>query len=299
MCDSECNPTFILLCYIKFPPIIIEILLTILSITGEMIVYCGLSRMFFHEKTKIIKMLWNSNAIILSFIILINIFLVIFRCFHQIYNKLFTLSYSLSVVEIIFSFVGIFINLSIIVFVIYLIYNPKKYKHPIITNEEFFFVKISLTALLFFWINILLMSLTDNLLIELKISDSYSEYSKAIDDENNFTNKINKKNGHEESYNNSNKSTDKSSDDKNNNNVNIMVQVNNNINGSNNNYDNNGNDKATHGEFENNNLNKKINNVMINDMLDNMKSSVMSANRLIENGNKMNKNLQENEEIKI
>ncbi len=38
---------------------------------------------------------------------------------------------------------------------------------------------------------------------------------------------------------------------------------------------------------------------MNNIMIDNMKSSVMSANRLIENDNEMNKNLGENEEIKI
>ena len=295
MSNSECNQNFILLCYVKFPPIIIEILLTIISIIGEILIYCGLSQMFFHERTKIIKVLWGSNNVLFSVIILINFLLIIFRCFHQVYNKLFSLSYSLSVVEIIISFIGIFIDLIIIIFIVYLIYTPSKYKYLIITNKEFFFAKISLTSLIFIWINILLMTLTDNLLIEIKISDSYSNYSKAIDDENNFFNKMNKKNKHKENDSNSNKSTEKSSDDKKNNNENIMVQVNNNINKSKNSDGNNVSNKAVNGEIDNNNLNNNMNNIMI----DNMKSSVMSANRLIENGNEMNKNLEENEEIKI
>ena len=110
MSNSECNSTFVLLCYVKFPPIIIEILLLIVSIVGEILIYCGLSQMFLHEKTKSIKMLWGSNIIFFSFIILSNFLLIIFRCFHLIYNKLFTWSYALSVVEIIISFIGIFIK---------------------------------------------------------------------------------------------------------------------------------------------------------------------------------------------
>ena len=297
MSNNECNSTFILLCYIKFPPLMIEILLPILSIIGNILIYGGLSKMFCHEKTKFIKILWGSNIVFFSFIILINFLLIIFRCFHQIYNKLFSWSYALSVVEIIISFISIFIDLIIIVFFVYLIYTPSKIKYLILSNEEFSFAKISLSALLFIWINILLMTLTDNLLIELKIYGSYSEYSKAIDDENNFFNKMNKKNKNEENDSNSNKSTDKSSEDKKNNNANIMVQVNNNINNNNNNNcdGNNANDKDVNGEVDNNNLNTEMNNIMI----DNMKSSVMSANRLIENDNEMNKNLEENEEIKI
>ena len=299
MSNCECNSTFILLCYIKFPPIIIEILLPILSIIGNILIYSGLSKLFCHEKTKIIKILWSFNIVFFCFIILINFLLIIFRCFHQIYNKLFSWSYALSVVEIIISFIGIFIDLIIIVFFVYLIYTPSKIKYLILTKEEFSFAKISLTALLFIWINILLMTLTDNLLIELKIYGSYSEYSKAIDDENNFCNKMNKKNKNEENDNISNKSTDKSSEDKKHNNANIMVQVNNNINNKNNNNNNcdgnNANDKDVNVEIDNNNINHEMNNIMI----DNMKSSVMSANRLIENDNEMNKNLEENEEIKI
>ena len=290
MSNSECNSKFVLLCYVKFSPIIIENLLLILSIVGEILIYYGLSQMFFHEKTKIIKMLWGFNFIFFSFIILSNFLLIIFRCFHQIYNKLFSWSYALSVVEIIISFISIFIDLIIIVFIVYLIYTPSKYKYLILTNKEFFFAKIFLTALLFIWINILLMTLTDNLLIEIKISDSYSNYSKAIDDENNYFNKMNKKNKHEE-----NDSTEKSSDDKKNNNENIMVQVNNNVNKNKSSNGNNVSNKAVNCEIDNNNLNNDMNNIMI----DNMKSSVMSANRLIENGNEMNKNLEENEEIKI
>ena len=295
MSNNECNSTFILLCYVKFPPIIIEILLTILSIFGEILIYCGLSKMFFHEKTKILKMLWSYNIIFFSFIILSNFLLIIFRCFHQIYNKLFSWSYALSVVEIIISFICIFIDLIIIIFIIFLIYTPSKYKYPIITNEEFFFAKISLSALLFIWINILLMTLTDNLLIEIKISDSYSDYSKAIDDENNFFNKMSKKIKHEENESASNKSTDKSSEDKKNNNSNIIVQVNNSINKNNNSEEKTVNGKDVNGKIDN----KNINNEMNNNMIDKLKSSVMSANRLIENGNEMNKNLEENEEIKI
>ena len=203
--------------------------------------------------------------------------------------------------EIIISTVNLILNLIYDTFVIQEIINI------VLTRKEWFFTKIILSIILFILINILLMNVTDNFLISLKINGSYCQYEMAIEAENN----INKK---KEENDNNEGSTDESSGNNSNNNNNKRMNTSvfnvNNIENSNNvnkkiNLNNiNENNVSI---LVNNNLNKsnliENNNEMNNNVgvvVKDMKSSVLSTVRLIknDNDNDMNKNLGENEEVK-
>ena len=80
-----------------------------------------------------------------------------------------------------------------------------------ITPDEQLNTKIILPNILFIWFNFLLMSLTDNLLINLKINGSYHNYELAIEDNRQF---IESQNRH--SRNNQKEQTIQTSDSKHN-----------------------------------------------------------------------------------
>ena len=107
-------------------------------------------------------------------------------------KTLYLWSYSLSIIEIYISLFGLITSLiddSLIItnirnYDILSKINSKKY--PMITPDEQLNTKIILPIILFIWFNFLLMSLTDNLLINLKINGSYHNYELAIEDNRQF-----------------------------------------------------------------------------------------------------------------
>ena len=62
-----------------------------------------------------------------------------------------------------------------------------------ITSIEWLTTKMILFIIIFIWANILLMTITDNFLINLKIEASYHDYELALEEEKKFTDKQNKK----------------------------------------------------------------------------------------------------------
>ena len=147
--------------------------------------------------------------------------------------KLYLWGYGLSIIEIYISLFGLVTNLindSLI------ITNIKNYdilskrnaeKYPMITPDEKLNIKIILPIILFIWLNFLLMALTDNILINLRINDSYHRYELAIEE-----NRIFESQRHHEDNNQNNQtyeSNNGSQNTQNNGEFNITV-MNNNIN---------------------------------------------------------------------
>jgi len=303
-CDN-CNSTYILLCYIKFPPMLIEISTSILSLIGGVLIYYGLYEIPFHSIDKYFKLLFTMNIPFFILLMITNILFIFFRYFDKINNEFNLWCYYISMSEIIISTVNLILNLIYDTFVIQEIINI------VLTRKEWLFTKIILSLILFILINILLMNVTDNFLISLKINGSYCQYEMAIEAENN----INKK---KEENDNNEGSTDESSGNTSNNNNNKRVStsainVNDIISNSNNDHikiDLNNLNNINENNVSilvNNNLNKsnliENNNEMNNNVgvvVKDMKSSVLSTVRLIknDNDNDMNKNLGENEEVK-
>lgn len=303
-CDN-CNSTYILLCYIKFPPMLIEITTSILSIIGGILIYYGLSEIPFHSIDKYFKLLFTMNIPFFILLMIINILFIFFRYFDKINNEFNLWCYYISMCEIIFSTINLILNLIYDTFVIQEIINI------VLTRKEWFFTKIILSIILFILINILLMNVTDNFLISLKINGSYCQYELAIEAEN----KINKKKEENDtnegstdessgnsSNNNNNKRMSTSfvnvNNIENSNNVNIKINLNN-LNNLNNINENNV-SILVNNNLNKSNLNENNNEMNNNVVVKDIKSSVLSTIRLIknDNDNNMNENLRENEEIK-
>lgn len=296
-CDN-CNSTYILLCYIAFPPMLIEISSSILSIIGGATIYYGLSGIPFHSIDKIYKAVFIMNIPFFIILILINILFIFFRAFDKINNEFNLWCYYISMIEMIFSTIILFINLIYDSFII------KEIIDIVLTRKEWLFTKIILSIIPFILINILLMNVADNLLISLKINGSYRQYELAIEAENKQNNNnaersTDESSGNSSNINNNNRirmdTSGANVNDIGNNNKNINLNVNaNNINEVGKNcisIDNNNN-------LNKENLNENNNEMNNNNIIVDIKSSVMSANRLIQDDNNMNENLGENEEIK-
>lgn len=296
-CDN-CNSTYILLCYIAFPPMLIEISSSILSIIGGATIYYGLSGIPFHSIDKIYKAVFIMNIPFFIILILINILFIFFRAFDKINNEFNLWCYYISMIEMIFSTIILFINLIYDSFII------KEIIDIVLTRKEWLFTKIILSIIPFILINILLMNVADNLLISLKINGSYRQYELAIEAENKQNNNnaersTDESSGNSSNINNNNRirmdTSGANVNDIGNNNKNINLNVNaNNINEVGKNcisIDNNNN-------LNKENLNENNNEMNNNNIIVDIKSSVMSANRLIQDDNNMNENLGENEEVK-
>ena len=296
-CDN-CNSTYILLCYIAFPPMLIEISSSILSIIGGATIYYGLSGIPFHSIDKIYKAVFIMNIPFFIILILINILFIFFRAFDKINNEFNLWCYYISMIEMILSTIILFINLIYDSFII------KEIIDIVLTRKEWLFTKIILSIIPFILINILLMNVADNLLISLKINGSYRQYELAIEAENKQNNNnaersTDESSGNSSNINNNNRirmdTSGANVNDIGNNNKNINLNVNaNNINEVGKNcisIDNNNN-------LNKENLNENNNEMNNNNIIVDIKSSVMSANRLIQDDNNMNENLGENEEVK-
>ena len=235
---ANCNSAYILLCYILISPLIIEIILFSLCILGLIITYFGLSKLPFYIDSKIYKIIFFINIPYFIMMIILNIIFLIFRYYDLMINELHLWGFGLSIVEIYIALFGIITNLLNDAMIISnmkyyneISKNIKSSKYPMITSKELLYTKIILPIILFFWINMLLMSLADNLLINLRVKGSYRLYELALKEERNSQNH---KNSPEEVDNNENQNSNEENEDNDNNNENE---------GNDNNNDENQNDK--------------------------------------------------------
>ena len=203
---SECDFTCLLLCYKRFSPLALELSSFIISFIGGIITYCGLLGIPFRIDSYIYKILFFINIPYFILIIVLNLLFMIFRHFDLIKNELYSWSYGLSIVEIYVTLFGIITNmlndamvLSNMGFYQTLSLRKKSDKYPMITPKEWLCTKIVFLVILLIWFNMLLMSLSDNLLINLKINDSYHMYELALKEEKNYNDN---KQEHEDSDNN-------------------------------------------------------------------------------------------------
>ena len=220
---ANCNSAYILLCYILISPLIIEIILFSLCILGLIITYFGLSKLPFYIDSKIYKIIFFINIPYFIMMIILNIIFLIFRYYDLMINELHLWGFGLSIVEIYIALFGIITNLLNDAMIISnmkyyneISKNIKSSKYPMITSKELLYTKIILPIILFFWINMLLMSLADNLLINLRVKGSYRLYELALKEERNNGN--NNNNSHEEGANNENQNTNEENEDIDNNN---------------------------------------------------------------------------------
>ena len=281
---NKCDMTYLLLCYNRFSPLIIEITCLFLCLIGAIITHFGLLGIPFHIDSNIYKFFFFINIPYFTIIAILNSILLAFRCLNLINNTLNLWGYGLSIIEIYIALFGLItslINDSLIItnirnYGILSKINSKKY--PMITPDEVLNTKIILPILLFIWFNFLLMALTDNLLINLKINGSYHDYELAIEDNRQFIESQNHR-GYNNQDNQTYQGSSSSQEGQNNGGVNINIQVMNNMN----------NNKMIYNL--NNNKGSNYSSIMTN----NLKGSAVV---LITEDNSQDKNLKKNEERK-
>lgn len=190
----ECNSSCLLLCYTRFSPLALEITCLIVSIFGGIITFLGLKKIPFYIDSKIYKIVFLINIPFFLIMIALNVVFMIFRYYDLINNELNLWGYGLSIFEIYLSVFGIITNLindALIISILrdyenIAIKNPSKYH--MIQPIEWLYTKIVLPVILLIWFNMLLIALTDNFLIYLKIKASYHNYELALEDEEKFSN---------------------------------------------------------------------------------------------------------------
>lgn len=168
----------LLLCYYFFSAFYIQITSYFLTIIGIILTKIGVHKMPFKKNFDIYEIFFNINIPYFLFIIFFKVIFLIFRCIDVMNNDLNLWGYGLSIIEIYVSAFGIVTNIINDSMIWYNIYFEKGSKNNI-TNEELKNMKIYLLSIIFIWINILFLSITDNVLINLKINDSYYHYNKS------------------------------------------------------------------------------------------------------------------------
>ena len=208
----SCNSVSILLCYKRFPPILLEIACLISSIIGITFTCFCSKRIPFYADSKIDKILFLSNIPLLIIIFILNILFIVLRRYDLINNELYFWGYGLSSMNIYISIIGIFINL-IYEFSFLMIIVTENKNYPLINQKQWRYIISFITTIIFIWVNIMLMSITENLLINIKINASYHSYELAIENENKIRQKQNQKDNIEENTTNDHESQEKNKHD--------------------------------------------------------------------------------------
>ena len=177
----------ILLCYNRFTALQIEISILISSIIGIICTFLGLIYIPFEIDSKIYKILFISNFPLSFIIIIISLILIIFRLKYMINNTYNIYFYGISFGLIIICMTQLILNLvnnSLIINNMY--YNDyfakfKKYKNiKKLTKSQGIKSIIIIIILLINFFSLILLSLSDNLRINLQIDGSYNDYLKAV-----------------------------------------------------------------------------------------------------------------------
>ena len=191
MPNCKCNSLYILLCFRRFSPLALEITCSILCIIGGIATYFGLLGIPFHIDSNINKIFFFINIPYFIVMILLNIVFLFLRYKDLINNELHLWGYGLSIIEIYIALFGVItslINDSIIIsnmrYYQEISLIKKSSKYPMITHMEWLYTKTILPIILFIWVNMLLIALSDNILINLKINGSYQAYEEALEQEN-------------------------------------------------------------------------------------------------------------------
>ena len=188
----------LLLCFKYFSPQMIQLTSFLLSIIGCLLIRYGLSKIPFFIDAHIYEFFFFLNIPFFFFIISFNIIFFIFRCCRLMNTDLNLWGFGLAIIEIYISIFGIITNIlnDIMIFYNISFYQQKALKKnssktPILTEVQLKSTKIILPIILFMWINILYLSITDCILINYKINGSYYTYRLALNQENLFSEEYN------------------------------------------------------------------------------------------------------------
>lgn len=308
----ECNTALLLLCYTRLSPLALEITFLFLSIIGGLIIYFGLEIIPFYIDSKVYKTVFLINIPFFIIIFILNVVFIIFRYKDLINNELHLFGYILSIFEVYMTLFGIITNL---INDTLIIGNMKYYneislkkncsKYPMIKPIEWLYTKIAFPSILLIWFNMLLMALTDNLLIDIKIKASYHDYELAIRDDQKQIHK-----NREDNHNNNSKEINTNIKEDNNNNS-PVINTNNELKNKHMNTNNinknteitNINNKNTDIKidvynFVQNNYNININIDKNNNRNNYKRNLISSINAFLSENNNLNENLKQYEEKK-
>ena len=194
---AKFNLVYLLLCYNRFNTYALEITSIIISIIGCILTYIGVYYIPFWVDSSIFKYIFIINIPYFILIIILNIICLSFRKLDLINNVFNTFNFGVTICAIyiaLFGFVTNLINDSIT------LCNMKYYQETLslkknlnnkkkLTNNDWAITIIIIFLIFFFWINLLFISLSDNILINLKINRSYHTYELAIEEEKRFNTK--------------------------------------------------------------------------------------------------------------
>jgi hypothetical protein len=201
MCKKKkCDIYNLLLCYNYFSSLAIQIANIVLSIIGTIITNLGLSKIPFHIDSYIYKFCFKLNILYFIIIILINISFFVFSYLDLINDSLNLIAYILSIVEIytsVFGLISNFINdflfLDSMTMYQKLAINKRRKNYPLLTDAQVLLTILIIITIFCIWINSILLSFSDNLLISLQINGSYSNYKLSKKIEEKYTLKSKKK----------------------------------------------------------------------------------------------------------
>ena len=184
----------LLLFYKFFSARIIQLTSFFISIFGCLLIKYGLSIIPFFIDAHIYEFFFFVNIPYFIFIILLNIVFFTFRCLRLMNDELNLWGFGLVIIEVYISIFGLITNILNDIMIFYNISfyqtksnkNPKKF--PILVKKQLNSTKIILPIILFIWINILYLSITDCILINFKINCSYYTYKLVLNEENKISN---------------------------------------------------------------------------------------------------------------
>ena len=180
----------LLLCYKYFSAKTIQITNLTITIIGCFIIKYGLRIIPFFIEDDIYEFFFFINIPYFFLIIFFNIIFFIFRYLRLMNDELNLWGFGLAIIEIYISIFGIITNFidDFLIFYNISLYQKKSQKnskkYPLLTNDQLVGTKIILPLIVFLWINILYLSITDCILINFKINGSYHTYQMALKQEN-------------------------------------------------------------------------------------------------------------------
>lgn len=181
------DSTRLLLCYYYFSAFYIQLSSYLLSTTGILLTIMGLYYIPFNIDVDIYKTFFYLNFPYFILILILNIAFSVFRCLNIMNDNYNLCGYCLSIISIYIHIFGIIINiindimiLNNISFYQKLAVNKQSKDYPLLNNIEIISTKVILSLILFIILNLLFLSIADNILIGLKINDSYYHYKLSI-----------------------------------------------------------------------------------------------------------------------
>lgn len=193
-----------LCCFNKLNVFQIEIISCSLILSGIGIDYCGISYIPFDcINNPVLKFLFILNNLFFVLLILPLILFFILRIMDVLNDKFTKMSFLLSIIQIVISIFGFIMHLICSLFIVDdLSFYDEKTKRKIerekekgkeiekklLTSSQWTKTLIIIFSILVIWIILLLSIISESIRIILKINGRYSDYRKAIEEEQNYAN---------------------------------------------------------------------------------------------------------------